>query len=101
MKILSIKLLLLLIGLGVIAPMFIRGPDGEPIMSVDDWIPQSMMTWTDGLMEGLDSWTSKLLSEAPLTDSLPQTVVGAGAEIYTWRDSQGVLHFSDKCGCSF
>jgi len=95
MKILSIKLLLLLIALGVIAPMFIRGPDGEPIMSVDDWIPQSMMTWTDGLMEGLDSWTSKLLSEAPLTDSLPQTVVGAGAEIYTWRDSQGVLHFSD------
>ena len=40
MKILSIKLLLLLIALGVIAPMFIRGPDGEPIMSVDDWIPQ-------------------------------------------------------------
>ena len=95
MKILSIKLLLLFIGVGVITPMFIRAPDGEPIMSLDDWVPQTLIDWSEGLMDGLNGWASNLSSEAPLTDSLPQAVIGAGAEIYTWRDSQGVLHFSD------
>jgi len=95
MKILSIKLLLLLIGLGVIAPMFIRGLDGEPIMTLDDWLPHSLIRWSENTIDGLGSWGDALSSETPLMHHSPPTVIGAGAEIYTWRDNQGVLHFSD------
>ncbi|HAW13835.1 MAG TPA: hypothetical protein DCW37_01315, partial [Cellvibrionales bacterium] len=95
MKILSIKLLLLLIGLGVIAPMFIRGPGGEPIMTLDDWLPHSLIRWSENTIDGLGSWGDALSSETPLMHHSPPAVIGAGAEIYTWRDNQGVLHFSD------
>ena len=95
MKILSIKLLLLLIGLGVIAPMFIRGLDGEPIMTLDDWVPHSLIRWSENTIDGLGSWGDALSSETPLMHHSPPAVIGAGAEIYTWRDNQGVLHFSD------
>lgn len=96
MKILSIKLLLLLIGLAVIAPMFIRGPNGEPIMSLDDWVPHSLIRWSEDVIDGLGGWVDALPREAPLINASPTAVTGAGAEIYTWRDNQGVLHFSDS-----
>ena len=32
-----IKLLIGLLIIACIAPLFIKGPDGEPIMTVDDW----------------------------------------------------------------
>ena len=83
MKILSIKLLLLLIGLGVIAPMFIRGLDGEPIMTLDDWLPHSLIRWSENTIDGLGSWGDALSSETPLIHHSPPAVIGAGAEIYT------------------
>ena len=95
MKILSIKLIFILIGLGVIAPLFIRGPDGEPIMSLDDWVPHTLIRWSDSIVGGLDGWVSGIFSGPALVDDSSQAVIGAGAEIYTWRDKQGVLHFSD------
>lgn len=105
MRMLGIKLLLLLIALGVVAPMFIHGPDGEPIMQLDDWVPHRLIGWSESLVGGLDSWSSNLsskvpfaempLAEMPLAEMPGQTVVGAGTAIYTWRDSNGVLHFSD------
>ena len=105
MKMLGIKLLLLLIALGVIAPMFIHGPDGEPIMQLDDWVPHRLIGWSENLVGGLASWSNTLsnkvaFAENPtakmsLTEAPLQTVVGAGTAIYTWRDSKGVLHFSD------
>ena len=96
MKILSIKLLLLLIGLAVIAPLFIRGPSGEPIMTLDDWVPHSLMGWSENVIDGFAGWVDGLSSESSLINPSASTVIGAGAEIYTWRDSQGVLHFSDS-----
>ena len=95
MKVLSIKLIFILIGLGVIAPLFIRGPDGEPIMSLDDWVPHTLIRWSDTLVGGLDGWVRGIFSGPALVDDSSQAVIGAGAEIYTWRDKQGVLHFSD------
>lgn len=95
MKILSFKLLFILIGLGVIAPLFIRGSDGETIMSLDDWVPHTLIRWSDSIVGGLDGWVSGVFSETALIDDSSQAVIGAGAEIYTWRDKQGVLHFSD------
>ena len=95
MKILSFKLLFILIGLGVIAPLFIRGSDGETIMSLDDWVPDTLIRWSDSIVGGLDGWISGVFSETALIDDSSQAVIGAGAEIYTWRDKQGVLHFSD------
>ena len=95
MKILSFKLLFILVGLGVIAPLFIRGSDGETIMSLDDWVPHTLIRWSDSIVGGLDGWVSGVFSETALIDDSSQAVIGAGAEIYTWRDKQGVLHFSD------
>ena len=105
MRMLGIKLLLLLIALGVIAPMFIHGPDGEPIMQLDDWVPHRLIGWSENLVGGLTNWSNTLsnkvaFAENPtanmsLTEAPLQTVVGAGTAIYTWRDSKGVLHFSD------
>lgn len=101
MKIIGIKCLLFLIGLTVIAPLFIHGPNGKPIMSLDDWLPHTLIQWSENLLNGLGRWSSDLSSEAPLMpsapliDALPQTIAGAGTAIYTWRDSNGVLHFSD------
>jgi len=95
MKILSIKLIFILIGLGVIAPLFIRGPDGKPIMTLDDWVPHTLIRWSDTVVGGLDGWVSEIFSGPALVGDSSQAVIGAGAEIYTWRDKQGVLHFSD------
>lgn len=105
MRIIGIKLLLLLIVLGVAAPMFIHGPDRESIMQLDDWVPHRLIGWSENLVDGLTSWSNSLsnkeaFAENPsvkmsLTEAPLQTLVGAGTAIYTWRDSKGVLHFSD------
>lgn len=34
------KLIFVVLAAAIIAPMFIKGPDGEPIMSLSDWIPE-------------------------------------------------------------
>ena len=34
------KIIFIALAAAIIAPMFIKGPDGEPIMTVSDWIPE-------------------------------------------------------------
>ena len=95
MKIIGIKCLLFLMGLAVIAPLFVHDPDGKPIMSLDDWLPHTLIHRSENLLDDLGRLSNDLLSEAPLADALPQTIAGPGSAIYTWRDTNGVLHFSD------
>ena len=35
------KLLLVVVLLALVAPMFIKGPDGKPIMDFSDWLPSA------------------------------------------------------------
>lgn len=89
MKLLTFKLILILL-IALAAPMIIPGPDGEPIMTIDDWIPRDLI---NSVGSGIDS-AGSVLSDA--VDATGEAVDGSGGnQIYTWRDAQGVLHYSD------
>jgi len=66
-----IKVMIALLIIACIAPMVIKGPDGEPLMSIEDWIP-STPTIPDELQ----------------SDDEPTTV-------YKWQDEDGNWHFSN------
>lgn len=101
MKMLGIKLILMLVFLGFVAPMFIRGPDGQPIMTLDDWIPSDAIDWSERQLNHLRNWFDELGAAEGFAGHDDQAegnvggVVGAGSEIYRWRDANGVLHLSD------
>lgn len=92
MKLLGFKLILLLLVLGVGVPMFMTGPGGKPIMTVDDWIPHDTIAWFKRSFSGLSDLFEE--GQESVTGFQPSST-GAGTEIYTWRDSNGVLHYSD------
>ena len=93
MKALGFKLILLLVLGGFVAPMMIPGPDGKPIMTLDDWIPSGLIAKIEGVLNSLGN-----LKDAPgdIVDSATDAVIGEGAQIYVWRDAEGVLHYSDQ-----
>lgn len=90
MKALGFKLILLLVLGGFVAPMLLPGPDGKPIMTLEDWIPRDLIAWVTGALDKV----SELPSDA--VNTVGDTIIGEGAEIYHWRDENGVLHYSDE-----
>lgn len=89
MKLFTFKLVVVLL-IALLAPMIIPGPDGKPIMSIDDWIPRDLLS---SIGRSLDS-ARTMLSGAMENASDVQEAV-SGDSIYRWRDAQGVLHYSD------
>lgn len=76
-----IKLMIGLLIIACIAPLFIRGPDGEPIMTLSDWsVP-------------IPAFVSSLLDESP---AVAPSDPAAPIEVYKWQDEEGVWHFSDS-----
>ncbi|GAA3944312.1 DUF4124 domain-containing protein [Litoribacillus peritrichatus] len=73
---LMIKLLLLGLVGAIVAPMLIKGPDGRPLMSWQDFFSSSD-------------------SGAASVSSLPQSSSGV-TTVYKWKDAEGQWHFSDK-----
>lgn len=74
----TVKLLLLaLVVVALILPMFIKGPDGRPIMVVGDWLPDFV---------GDSTKMSRVVSDQLGQDS---------ATMYKWQDETGHWHFSD------
>lgn len=80
----SIVLLLVMM---VVMPMLMKGPDGKPIMDIYDWIPRQAI---DTILDSTNSVGHQI------ENVNTQNSIGAGDEIYTWRDADGVLHYSDK-----
>lgn len=88
---LIIKLLIILVIGAVAAPLFIKGPDGKPLMQVSDLIP------TESLPE-------TVLNQLGITPSSPRvqtppssaTATQSDSTIYRWQDDNGQWHFSDK-----
>lgn len=75
-----IKLLIGVLIIACIAPLFIKGPDGEPIMTFDDW--------SIDLPDSIDELLSTGNTEpADPEQSQPTTV-------YKWQDENGQWHFS-------
>lgn len=76
-----------MVGLLIIAcivPLFIKGPGGEPLMTLDDWkidVPHQVKD----LVSRLTSGAKKSL---PLEEQPP-------LQVYRWRDDEGQWHFSD------
>lgn len=89
MKLFTFKLVVVLL-IALLAPMIIPGPDGKPIMSIDDWIPRDLLS---SIGRSLDS-ARTMFSGAMENASDVQEAV-SGDSIYRWRDAQGVLHYSD------
>ncbi len=64
------KILFVLVLAALIAPMFLKGPDGQPIMNFADWLP------------------SKPEITTPVSTSSP--------EYYRYRDSAGNWQYTDR-----
>ena len=76
-----VKIFIGLLIIACIAPLFIKGPDGEPIMTLDDWriyLPQSL----DDLVPGASNEMEQAVPSAPTT-------------VYKWQDENGQWHFSN------
>lgn len=85
MKWFAFKLIALLCVL-LAAPMFIKGPDGLPIMSLDDWIPRDLFNTVGDAGRRAAGLAGDIAGEAVAQD---------GERVYSWRDANGTLHFSD------
>ena len=72
-----IKLLIGLLIIACILPLFIKGPVGKPIMTLDDWKPE--------VPESLSG----------LADDARQEVKEP-ATVYKWQDEKGQWHFSNQ-----
>ena len=70
------------------APMFINGPDGKPIMSPDDWIP-------DRALERLVEFAGGLFDKAERAGELSPGGTAPGQQVYSWKDANGTVHYSD------
>ena len=83
-----IKLLIGLLIIACIAPLFIKGPDGEPIMTVDDWainLPEPVEAFFADLMSG----------RTPATPTVPRQPESEPLQVYKWQDEDGQWHFSN------
>jgi len=105
-------LLLLLVVLGLGLPMLLKGPDGRPIMTASDWLPEpgflrrssrQLQSAAASLMpdsnepsgSGSGVPSSQLSSTEFSNAELSNTELGAG-KMYKWQDEDGGWHFSNQ-----
>jgi len=82
-----IKLLVLLLILACASPFFIRGPNGQPLMSLNKLkFPELPSIASIQSKSGLFNSTAKT-SQAKNKGDI---------EVYKWRDEKGVVHYSDR-----
>lgn len=92
----KIKVILLLLALALVAPMIIPGPDGNPIMTLADWKPDTIK------LEQVANNAKNMASSASqkIADSTKLSLGGdntdSGNVMHKWQDAEGVWHFSDS-----
>jgi hypothetical protein len=105
--------LLLLLAIGL--PMLIKGPDGRPMMTVNDWLPDmSTLAATEGKAVAAMNSLQSMVAPDQLADSTPAqqqasgqlavdvTKADAGSravsagKMYKWQDGNGRWHFSSE-----
>jgi len=84
-----IKLLLLLLILACASPFFIRGPNGQPLMSINKLIFPELPIPSISVLK------SKL-GFLNLAEKTSQPNTKGDIEVYKWRDEKGVVHYSDR-----
>jgi hypothetical protein len=67
-----------------IAPLFIKGPGGEPVMTLNDWkidVPHQVKDLVGSLTRGAKK-------SPPVEEQQPM-------QVYKWQDDEGLWHFSN------
>jgi len=95
---LFIKILLFLIVLALALPFVLKGPDGQPLMTLD-----TLKQPDFGISEIFDrlSEVSNPFSSDPdggewRTDGSAQPRLSGKTQVYSWRDEQGNMHFTNE-----
>ncbi len=95
----KIKIILLLLALCLVAPMIIPGPDGKPVMSLDDWkVDTAELSNISNKAKNLAGSASAMLEDTANIDLGSDSSNGgtSGNVLHKWQDSEGNWHFSDK-----
>ena len=79
-----IKLLILIVILACIGPFFIKGPDGQPLATLEDW----KMDLPDSPMDLLPDSAQESVPDVPEVTEV--------TEVYRWQDENGVWQFSNN-----
>ena len=79
-----IKLMIVMLIVACVAPMFLKDPNGEPLMTLEDWTID------------LPAMISNLLSgDAPEATVAPDGTAAQDLVVYKWQDEEGQWHFSN------
>ena len=96
------KLIMALLVLALGLPLWLRGPDGRPIMTPADWLESP--AWLEGLIAGAREFaespvetTPAIGAEKPGGNGGEASAANAGTGFYyRWQDATGLWHFSDE-----
>jgi hypothetical protein len=88
-----IKMLLLLLVMALILPLWLKGPDGKPLMEIDEWttLPAEIAGSASELVDKLG-----LASVLPADDAVSNPAAAPSGQYYRWQDAEGQWHFSDQ-----
>lgn len=75
-------LLAVVVIIGIIMPMVIKGPDGEPVMDLSDWLPGAVNDSVQSVSEQFEG------------EERPVVLSSRSGKMYKWQDEKGVWHFS-------
>lgn len=92
MKWKMIKLLLPLVVLVFVVPMIMPGPNGKPVMTVNDWLPgfasiertrATLLSWWRRFTTGVEQNTGFDVAPEP-------------EQLFKWQDANGTWHFTNR-----
>lgn len=93
-----IKLLVLILMIGVVALFIVKGPDGQPLMTLDDvkarletvppeLLPGDIQAAVDDLIESASGLTPEIFKESQQPSI---------TKVYKWQDENGIWQFSNS-----
>jgi len=98
MKWKMIKLLLPLIMLVFVVPMIMPGPNGKPVMSINDWLPNSASI--ERVRTNLQSWwrrtTNTIENTVENKTGVDIEVAPEPEQLFKWQDANGIWHFTNR-----
>jgi hypothetical protein len=92
MKWKMIKLFLPLFMLVVVVPMIMPGPNGKPVMTYKDWLPNSASI--ERVRTSLLSWWRHFTTSVEQNTGLD--VAAEPEQFFKWQDANGTWHFTNR-----
>ena len=86
------KLMLFLLLGGLVGLFFIKGPEGEPILSLSDFKPDVSIPDTQALMNQVDAIRANFADGADADSN----TASYSASYYRWQDNEGNWQFGDR-----